>query len=240
MTCGQRQDLILAYAAGALEPAEAAELRAHLATGCSQCAGALAEAESLLAELPAALEPVTPPESIWANIESRLNEAPQEKSMKIAPASSKRSGWRLVWTSLVSAAASAAIVFFATRPVPTPVQNLIASPTTQIVRFASTADPDRVGGRIVWDEAGRASYIYIFDLVPVGPDKTYQLWFITDQGEKLSAGLFQTGPDRKASLTVPIPENAGTIVAAAVTDEPTGGSPQPTGTIVLLGQIDRN
>jgi len=43
-----------------LEPAEAAGVRAHLATGCPRCAAYLAEADAVLAHLPYALDPVSP------------------------------------------------------------------------------------------------------------------------------------------------------------------------------------
>ncbi len=44
----------------ALEPAEAAALRAHLTGGCPRCAAYLAEADATLAHLPYALDPQTP------------------------------------------------------------------------------------------------------------------------------------------------------------------------------------
>jgi hypothetical protein len=46
VNCQQRQDDILLYAAGALEDPERSALLAHLSTGCSRCAGELAEAQA--------------------------------------------------------------------------------------------------------------------------------------------------------------------------------------------------
>ena len=43
---------MLLYVTDGLEPAEAQELRAHLASGCPQCAGALAEAQATVGHLP--------------------------------------------------------------------------------------------------------------------------------------------------------------------------------------------
>src|SRR6478609_1141917 len=60
MNCEQRRDLMPLLLVDALEPAEAAALRAHLATGCPRCAAYLAEADATLAYLPYALDPVDP------------------------------------------------------------------------------------------------------------------------------------------------------------------------------------
>ena len=50
-------------------------------------------------------------------------------------------------------------------------------------------------------------------------------------------GTFDVDATGSATHRVAVPEDVGTIVAAAVTDEPVGGVPQPTGTIRLLGAV---
>jgi anti-sigma factor RsiW len=49
--CDQFRELYEAYALGALDPPERAALEAHLATGCAECAKAVAEARWLVAQL---------------------------------------------------------------------------------------------------------------------------------------------------------------------------------------------
>jgi anti-sigma-K factor RskA len=49
--CGQFREMYEAYALGALDAPERAELEAHLATGCAECAKAIAEARWLVAQL---------------------------------------------------------------------------------------------------------------------------------------------------------------------------------------------
>jgi hypothetical protein len=49
--------------------------------------------------------------------------------------------------------------------------------------------------------------------------------------------VFDPSVEDGASGTVSVPPEAGAVVAAAVTPEPEGGSPQPTGNILLLGKI---
>src|SRR3954451_22895503 len=74
MTCEQRRDLMPLLLVDALEPAEAAALRAHLATGCTRCASYLAEADATLAYLPFALDPVPPAPSARERLVARRGE----------------------------------------------------------------------------------------------------------------------------------------------------------------------
>ena len=50
-------------------------------------------------------------------------------------------------------------------------------------------------------------------------------------------GLLNTAADGSTSAMVPIPANLGTPVAVAVTIEPEGGVPAPTGPKVLVGVV---
>ena len=47
MTCQELRDMFELYALGALEPAEKAEIEAHLARGCENCGPALSAALAL-------------------------------------------------------------------------------------------------------------------------------------------------------------------------------------------------
>jgi len=73
------------------------------------------------------------------------------------------------------------------------------------------------------------------NLQPLPSGKTYQLWLIPTEGKPISAGVFD--PDAQgagAILLPPLPEGVA-AKAFAVTVEPAGGVPQPTGPIMLLG-----
>src|SRR6185437_3650856 len=72
MTCQERRDLMLLYATDALDVSEATEVRAHLASGCPECTGALAEAEAVVAHLPATLERVYPPADARARLTAKV------------------------------------------------------------------------------------------------------------------------------------------------------------------------
>jgi hypothetical protein len=64
------------------------------------------------------------------------------------------------------------------------------------------------------------------------PDRVYQLWSIV-AGAPVSGGVFSRASDGRAQLLAPPPP--GAPQALAVTVEPTGGVPAPTGPQYLLG-----
>jgi len=71
--------------------------------------------------------------------------------------------------------------------------------------------------------------------VPAVPDsETYQLWLIGDAGPE-SAGLFTPEDDGTASVLVDGDVASGRTVGLTV--EPAGGSPQPTGDVIVAAQL---
>lgn len=81
-------------------------------------------------------------------------------------------------------------------------------------------------------ESGRL-IVYAHNLPPVPDGRTYQLWVIVDK-QPVSAGLLQADAKGEAKYdTGRIPELSGGSVSVAVTLEPAGGVPQPTGPLVL-------
>ena len=92
--------------------------------------------------------------------------------------------------------------------------------------------PNASGHTFVNPERGKAVF-YAFDLPALAPDKTYQLWWI-EGGKPVSAGVFNVDERGTGSVQV---ERAptGATDAWAVTIEPAGGVPAPTGEMVLKG-----
>ena len=84
---------------------------------------------------------------------------------------------------------------------------------------------------------GGQMYFFAHDLAPAGDGKDYQLWVVTKGDDKVSVGVFDAGAGGVVVLTEPADLPPGDIAAAAVTDEPAGGSPQPTGSFQLLGEF---
>ena len=76
-------------------------------------------------------------------------------------------------------------------------------------------------------------YLTIEGLKPCEQGRSYQLWFVTADGEPVSAGTFDVGEGVRVDLsskTMPAATRAVTV-----TLEPAGGSKQPSGPAVLHG-----
>jgi anti-sigma-K factor RskA len=115
---------------------------------------------------------------------------------------------------------------------------VLQSKNVRLVSLAGAeAQPDAFG-QILWDEQKRQWHVFFSGMKPAGVGKTYELWFVTSDGKKVPAGLFDADPNGRAALSVGLPPDLGMLAMAAVTDEPISGSPQPTGNFQLVGQIN--
>ena len=112
----------------------------------------------------------------------------------------------------------------------------IVSPTTRIIAMVGEETP-QANAKVVWNTNARQWAIYIFDLPAPPSDKDYQLWYVT-QNAKISAAIFRTDEQGRAVLKLSLPPDAlADLAATAVTLEPRGGSPQPTGKFYLKASI---
>ncbi len=91
--------------------------------------------------------------------------------------------------------------------------------------------------KVLWDTEALQWAIYIFDLPAPPSDKDYQLWYVT-KNAKISAAVFRTNEQGRTVLKLTLPPDAlAGLAATAVTLEPRGGSPQPTGKFYLKASI---
>ena len=112
----------------------------------------------------------------------------------------------------------------------------IVSPTTRIIAMVGEETP-KANAKVVWDTNARQWAIYIFDLPAPPSDKDYQLWYVT-KNAKISVAVFRTDEQGRAVLKLTLPPDAlADLAATAVTLEPRGGSPQPTGKFHLKARI---
>ncbi len=118
------------------------------------------------------------------------------------------------------------------------VASLLQARSLRLIPMQPSEPQRGAWGRIAWDESSGVWQLYTFDMAPAGPDRTYELWFITPDERKIPAGTFDIDENGIGSLRVDVPRDLGEIALAAITDEPAGGAPQPTGSIQLVGSID--
>lgn len=93
-------------------------------------------------------------------------------------------------------------------------------------------------GHVLWNERKRAWVFYAFDMPQPPQDKEYQVWFMTELQGPVSAGLFT--PDQSGTgqvVATPPSKLVGKITAVAVTLEPRGGLPKPSGEMYLRASL---
>jgi len=77
------------------------------------------------------------------------------------------------------------------------------------------------------------------DQMPSMPGaRTLQLWFVPKTGKPLSVAIFHPDAAGQIALVAPVNMPRNEIAALAVTEEPAGGSPQPTTPIAWMAQVN--
>jgi anti-sigma-K factor RskA len=104
-----------------------------------------------------------------------------------------------------------------------------------VVQLAA-AGPQAPGMQLFWNQRTNTAVIHAFRLAPAPAGRVYHLWLIRD-GVPVPSQLFNPGADGIVVLGgVTLPSAEG-VTAAAVTEEPAGGSVQPTSAILLIGTL---
>lgn len=256
------EELLPAYALGALDGDDLRELEAHLAGGCEECRRQLALWQGELEALAAGVEPVAPSDVTRAKVLRLAGGAETE------PAAPPR---RTPWWMTAAAAVLLALALWGllgqarmerevrgleaerdrlSRQVSGLEQQVglardearraqqalqvLAAPGVQSVVLAGLGPSPGAKGRTYVNPSTRDALFYAFDLPSLPADKTYELWFIA-AGKPVAAGTFEVDPRGTGTVRVERVTDARQIQAWAVTIEPRGGVPQPTGAMVLKG-----
>lgn len=120
-------------------------------------------------------------------------------------------------------------------------QRLIAGLTGPGVRVIELSPTERRAGsaRMFWNRAQSSWTFVAYGLSTPPQGRAYQVWLVTPDDRKISAGVFAPSADGNAMVTATHALAADSLAAVAVTDEPAGGAAAPSGEIVLLGGASR-
>ena len=219
------------YALDALDDLDRRRFEQHLESceDCRQEVAGFVDTASALAEA----EQRTPPPTLRAGVLAEVGQTRQERPVPGARRVRRVAPWLAAAAAVMVALALGAGLLrarsdadrlrevAAVLAAPDTVQVPLEGPAGTSARFVSSAD----AGAGVLVASG-------LDEVPAG--RTYQLWFIDSSGPH-SAGVFE--PDDAGSVrfhTVEMPNGVTTI---GITEEPSGGSPAPTGDILVAGDV---
>jgi hypothetical protein len=118
------------------------------------------------------------------------------------------------------------------------VEKMIGSPALEMASLRGTAPMRSAWGRVMWNDKMKMWKLCAFNLPHLPKTNTYEVWLITASGKKMPAGLFNTSARTLSAMVTPkVPASPHTMAEIAVTVEPAGGSPQPTGAVLLAGHI---
>lgn len=113
--------------------------------------------------------------------------------------------------------------------------DFLASKDVRMVQMEPQPTAQDAQAWVYWSPTHHAWLVTFRGLPAAGPSKTYQLWAVTAD-TKMSLGTFKADRHGVARVRVTLPPG-DKPVAAAVTLEPAGGMPQPTGPMVMVGPI---
>jgi anti-sigma-K factor RskA len=252
--CEQLREHYHAYALGALEGEERAELDAHLARQCPVCTPEVERARWLVAQL-AYLAPEAEPRPALR----------EELLSRIPPAAPRPGGAIPVWVWVGAVAAllvlslvlgnqlrvlQAELAELSLRAAKERsrlaqleavyqdyqrVLAILSAPGVRLVplKAAPAALPEL---RAYWSE--RLGIVMTGEGLPsLAADRAYQLWIVPKKGQPLSAGVFRPATTGAVTHLSAAGARMADAAALAVTEEPATGSPQPTSSPLWVGPI---
>jgi anti-sigma-K factor RskA len=103
------------------------------------------------------------------------------------------------------------------------------------VLFLGGKDPQpSARAKVFWSEKAKTGMLLAGNLAPLPTDKQYELWVFAE-GKPVAAGVFDADASGRALFESTSLPGVSPAQNFAVTIEPRGGVPQPTGPIVLVG-----
>jgi anti-sigma-K factor RskA len=114
--------------------------------------------------------------------------------------------------------------------------NVLTAPETIQVDLSPTAARPVPHGKAFYNPTGGLLF-YTTNLHSLPAGQTYELWLIPAQGSPVGAGVFNTDSRGNGQVILPSLPQGLTAKAFAVTIEPAGGVPAPTGPKVLVGLV---
>ena len=232
------------YALGALGPGERAAFEAHLAD-CATCRSEVQSLREVAGLLAHAAPAATPPPALRERV---LREA--RRARPLAARRRPLRPWIGAAASLVLAVAAGLGYWRASHARDALTRALAAARDTIAVRdslvvtllapdvgtAALAASGKPPSARLFWSPSRHRVVMAVFNLAPAPAGRIYQLWAIAG-GKPISLGLFNTAPDGRVTVAMDVARELASFQLTAVTEEPAGGSLQPTQQPFLVGKL---
>ena len=227
-----------AYVLGALDAAERAAFEEHLA-GCPACREEVDQLLPAAQALPLSVDPVAPPPALKARImaeverEASLLAAAGPEADRPTPAAPERRSPRFpLRLPRLAPAAVAAALLVAGIAIGVGVSQLSGEPERTVAAQVSGA----LGATVSLELSGEEGRLTARGLPAPPSGRVYQVWLKRDgHAPEPTAALFT--PSRDGAAAASVPGSLKGIDQVMVTDEPDGGSPQPTGKLLAVADL---
>ena len=266
MTHEELRDLSGGYALGILSEAERRAFEAHLPT-CPECGEEVRGFAAVAQGLAQAVPLVDPPAALRARVLGAATATSRGAAAAAAPRSPRRAlaflsaaaaivalalglyavslqqRIRVLEEELRAASARATdsqqqlVQYRVASDRLQQVRSILASPDLRRIDLAGQKAAPGASGRAFWSPA--QGLVVAFDNLPATSlDRVYQLWVIPpgEGAAPISAALLDLQPDGRA-IALGAPGTAARVGVVAVTLEPAGGVPAPTGDMIVVGTL---
>lgn len=236
-------DLLDAYALGALEDDEVGAVESHLA-GCARCrdlAAASRRTASALLSLPPLAEPAA---NLKSRMLARVRAAAETQDTSVSAATPSEPARPMLPPARTEGRLrrAARALFGEDLPSDDPaaerLADLLEQPECAIWNVGGTPDAPGAQARLVGIPGRREAVLVLSGLGTLPPEKAYQIWFLSG-GQPAPSIVFRTGPNGTAHVVVRAPEDLTALDAVAVSSEPSTGSAAPTGPVLMVGEITK-
>ncbi len=247
------EELISVYALGALDGNEVTEIEDHLKSGCAFCQEMLKENEEVLSLIPFSLHSSAPLPGVKDKLFQKVRVT---KSMdKKAPSPSFWESLQPLWLRLGGAIALAFLILLVgsnlslrnrlskqdielsglreqvTRQ--SEIMEFLQNPNVVDINLVGIKPDSKARGRVLWDKQDNKALFHGLNLPKIPSGKVYQLWVIANN-TPISMGIFHVDEHGSNIIQVKNIPDPNKVQKFAVTLEPEGGVPQPTGEMYLI------
>ncbi|HEX4643108.1 MAG TPA: anti-sigma factor [Candidatus Acidoferrales bacterium] len=268
MNCEQLAALYEEYALGVLEGEERAELEAHLARSGDACVSGVAEARWVVSQFAHAAPDSQPPAALRGKIMDAVKASAKDARSATPIEKPKPAEPRAVFPlwAWAAAAALALVTGYTIRQMNTQnaqlaelhkqmklatIQNQVLQNQLEMNRMVAMVmmSPDSLPIKLMpKDTKMPMVHAYLHphmglaitaDQMPSMPsERTLQMWIVPKAGKPVSIAIFHPDDAGEIALVAPVTVPKNEIAALAVTDEPAGGSPQPTTPIAWMAAVN--
>lgn len=254
MQQGHVTDLIPAYALGALEPDEVEMVDIHLET-CAACAAEASLMSRVTEELPLAVPQLDAPARVRVRLLERVRSLPAEPSgarareepprqhvpaardpQQAPSASAQGPQGNRVQRMLQALFGAPATRDALDRDTERMLLETLAAPELAVLAVDATAAAPGASARLISAPNSGEGILISAGLPTLPTGKAYQVWLLRD-GKPAPNALFTLDDRRRGVRVVRASGPLTEYDLLAVTPEPVGGSPAPTGEIVLAGAL---